>query len=420
MPAALVRSALDGHSVLGLVFGALIYLVCLTGTVCVLVDEIKLLEQPTPAAGPLASGALDAAIASLLARNRGCSVVYAMGPTTPRQRLTLTASCADGEHAYIADTRGALVAQRTPFTDFVTSLHMTLTAPGPWGGLVVGLAGAALLALMISGVLAHPRIFRDAFRMKLDSSRRLREAELHNRLSVWGLPFHLAVTLSGALFGLSTLATFAVATLGFHGDTQRLLAPLTGPYVAANARPAPLPDLAAIVARAQAQVPGSHLGYLGIERPGTAGARIRVEVGVPGRLPRAEELDFDAQGRAIGRVPYLTGSGGLQLYSGAAQVHFGFFGGLPVRLVYVLLGAALTYVSASGIIIWLERQEQRGRVYPRMRRAWRAWVWGVPGALLIAALTAPMLPVSGTFWGVLLLAQGAVQLTRPRPLPQAA
>jgi len=135
----------------------------------------------------------------------------------------------------------------------------------------------------------------------LNGSRRLREAELHNRLSVWGLPFHIAVTLSGALFGLANLAVLTVAGVGFHGNTERVLAPLTGPSVAADPRPAALPDVESLVSRAQAKIPGSQLSYVGIERPRTHGARIAVEVSAAQRLPRGEAVYFDARGFEIGR-----------------------------------------------------------------------------------------------------------------------
>jgi hypothetical protein len=33
--------------------------------------------------------------------------------------------------------------------------------------------------------MAHPRIFKDAFRLRIGGSVRLEQADLHNRLSVW-------------------------------------------------------------------------------------------------------------------------------------------------------------------------------------------------------------------------------------------
>ena len=98
------------------------------------------------------------------------------------------------------------------------------------------------------------------------------------------------------------------------------------------------------------------------------------------------------------------------MYSGAAQVHFGFFGGLPVRIVYVVLGAALTFVVATGCSIWLERQSERGRPHPWLRNVWRAWTRGAPAALAIAALASPIAPVSWTFWSFVILAQGFARI----------
>lgn len=411
LPPRVTAAALSGHAFVGLGFGALIYLICLTGTVSVLVDQLKLAEQPAPAAGPLQPGALNRAVQAVVAQRPAANNLYLVSTLSERQRLTLSTAEPGGvEKTFVAGADGAVVAARTPFTDFVTELHMTLTAPQPVGGLIVGVAGAALLSLILSGVLAHPRIFRDAFRLKLAGSPRLREAELHNRLSVWGLPFHLMVTLTGALFGLSALVVMPLAALKHHGDATAIYAPIVGPAVATDPRAAPLPDLEALAERATASRPGSRLYYIGVERPGTQGAKITVEVTAPGRLPRGEDVYFDVRGREIGRGRFMSGSAGLQAYSAAAQLHFGFFGGLPVRLAYVVLGAALTFVSASGVTIWLCRREDRGRPSPRLRRAWFAWTWGAPAALALAAVGEAVAPVALTFWGVVLAAQVAAQL----------
>ena len=397
IPPSFTAAALGGHSIMGLACAALIYLVCVTGAVSVLVDELRLAEQPSPAAAAPAPGAIDQAVAQALARTPGVVSLYAVVPTTPRQRLTITAYGAR-EMAFIADRQGGLFAQKTPFADFVTDLHMTLTAPAPWGSLIVGLSGAALLSLILSGVLAHPRIFRDAFRLRLNRSPRLREAELHNRLSVWGLPFHIAVTLTGAFFGLADLVILVVAALGFHGDSGRVMAPIMGPEAPAAARPAPNLDLEALARRAQASLPGGALYYVGLQSPGTLHERIDVEVSVPGRLPRGEDVYFDGQGREIGRSRYVTGPLGLQAYSSAAHLHFGFFGGLPVRLAYVALGCALSFISASGVTIWLARRADRGRPAPRLRGLWMGWTWGVPAALLACALASPLVAPPLVFW----------------------
>jgi uncharacterized iron-regulated membrane protein len=81
-----------------------------------------------------------------------------------------------------------------------------------------------------------------------------------------------------------------------------------------------------------------------------------------------------------------------------------------VRIAYGVLGLALTYVSATGVTIWLARRRDRGRPAPGLERAWMGWTWGAPAALALAAVTSPWLPVAAVFWGAAILIQASVQL----------
>ncbi len=404
---SLVSRLLAGHSAVGLALGALIYLVCITGTLCVFIDELQLWEAPSPPPAAFNPQDSDRLVAEAIAEVGGpakAPVVFLRAPTTPRQRTTVSI----GDRRWAAGPDGRLTALTLPWTGFLETLHYTLTLPAPWGEALVGLLGMGLLSLLVSGVLAHPRILKDAFRLRLGGGRRLEEADIHNRLGVWGLPFHLAVTLTGALFGLANLLILVMASLGFHGDTAAASRVLSAPKVAADPRAAPVPPLARVVAVSRAMLPGSKLYYFGVTAPGTRGSQVSVEVTAPGRLPRGDDATFDSRGRLIGRTRYASGDLGLQLYSGSAQVHFGFFGGLPVRLLYGVLGLALCWICASGATIWLARRRDRGRPAPRLEHAWSACVWGAPLALTAAALPTP-LKGAPMFWTALLIATAVSQ-----------
>ncbi len=67
-------------------------------------------------------------------------------------------------------------------------------------------------------------------------------------------------------------------------------------------------------------------------------------------------------------------------------LHFGWFGGLAVRLVYGLLGLGLCVVTSTGVTIWLSRRRDRGRAAPGFERVWSAVAWGQPAVLAITAL----------------------------------
>ncbi len=109
----------------------------------------------------------------------------------------------------------------TPWTDFVQDLHIYLHLPHSWGIFVVGLTGVALLSSLVSGILAHPRVFRDAFHLRWGGSKRLQEADLHNRIGIWALPFHVTLSLTGALLGLSTVIVGVLAMVVFKATPRR-------------------------------------------------------------------------------------------------------------------------------------------------------------------------------------------------------
>lgn len=397
VPASFVRAMLAGHSELGLALGAVIYLVCLSGTLAVFVNEFQLWEQPdSPIVTTVQPAAVGRAMQAVHAQvGPGIGDLYATMPADGAPRLIVSVFGPDVDRGWVADATGALADEdRTPWTEFVAELHMRLMLPRPVGEVLVGVVGVALMALLISGLLAHPRIFRDAFDFRLAGSRRLREADIHNRLSVWALPFHVAVTLTGAFFGLATVLVAALTTLS-HENPMRLL---DGPAMAADAAPAPFPDVAAILIDAEAAQPGGQTTFVGVERPGTAGQRVMVGIDMPSRLARGERLYFDGSGRQIGAGGYVSGPLGLQAYAAAASLHFGTFGGEPVKLVYGVLGLALSVVSAGGISIWLVRRRDQGRPLPVLEKIWPACVWGTPLALGVAFLGSRLLPPSPVFW----------------------
>ena len=82
-----------------------------------------------------------------------------------------------------------------------------------------------------------------------------------------------------------------------------------------------------------------------------------------------------------------------------------------MRLAYVALGAALTFVSASGVSIWLARSADRGQPRPRLSRAWRAWTWGAIAGLALAAALSPWLAPAATFWALAAALQLIAQIS---------
>ncbi|MFC6632128.1 PepSY-associated TM helix domain-containing protein [Microbulbifer taiwanensis] len=383
---ALVKSSLSAHSVVGLVIGYLMYLVCLTGALVVYKDVIQRWEQPDVAEfSEFDSTTVETALNDYLSRQeQSPESLYVVLPTDHERRMHLS----DGEAEWLLREDGTLGAEpREGLAHLLVELHYYLHLPSNIGILLVSALGAMLLGLIISGLLAHPRIFKDAFRFRLGGSRRLEQADIHNRLSVWGLPFHLMIALTGAFFGLAGLLVLTAAPAYYGGDREALIADIYGgdPVVEA---PVQKVDVAAALAELQQRAPEAEPIYLVVQKPNTSGQFLEIAASLPGRLVYSEIYRYDADGIYINHQGLSDGIAGRQILYSVYRIHFGHFGGegttFWVKLAYLLLGLALTVVSVTGVNVWLARRGGRDWV----NDFWCAGVWGTPAAIAMAALGA--------------------------------
>jgi uncharacterized iron-regulated membrane protein len=389
-----VRAMLAGHSALGIAFAALIYVVCLSGTVVVFLHELQRWEQPNAPVveGPLSpeavAAALDGGYRKALAAN-AVHDIFLMGPGPVQKRFLVNFHDHESgvEGNWIADAAGSLVVEHhAPWSEFIGDLHMHLHLPRTWGLFLVGLTGVTLLSSLVSGLLSHPRLFKDAFYLRWGGSRRLQEADLHNRLGVWGLPFHVVVSTTGALLGLSTLIVGVLALAAYDGDSEKAFATILGPMATEDETAAPLPDIAAMIRQVQAQKPDAEFSSANISHLAHAGQIVHLGMRTPGHLAMANTYYFDGSAKPLGDGGLETGTIGKQILGALQPLHFGWFGGFLVKVAYGILGLALTIVTYTGITIWLARRRDAGRPAPQWEKVWCGVTWGQPLAFATTAV----------------------------------
>ncbi len=386
IPAGFVRAVLRGHSSLGLAFAALIYLVCLSGSIAVFAHEFQRWESATaPQVTAVTPDAVQTAFEGAIAKGGpGVEHVYITLPTSDFPRLLLYVD-AEEDRQFLADARGQIAPGGDgAWTEFITRLHINLHLPRTWGGFLVGLIGVALLSSLISGILAHPRIFRDAFHLRLGGSKRLQEADLHNRLGVWALPFHIIISLTGAFLGLTTIIVGVLGMAMFNGDAGKVYALFIPEPPVDDPRPAPVLDLKPMVAKLPQD--GGRLTYIFTEHPTEMGGAALFNVKQPDRMAGTDSYAFRRDATIYNAQKATDNNLGEDLLGGMGQVHFGWFGGGIVKIVYFALGLGLTYLAASGVHIWLARRRDKGRPAPAWERAWAATVWGQPAGIAAAAI----------------------------------
>lgn len=401
---ATVARSLAAHSGLGLALGGLLYILAVTGTLSVFNREFQRWEQPL---------APEMTAISPEAAARAAEAVFRSEPepTThlyinfPQPDLPRTVITTDTQAIFAAPDGSVAAREHFPWTEFLLDLHYYLHLPHTFGITLVGALGALLVALSLSGLLAHPRIFRDAFTFRRGGGR-LTLADLHNRLSVWTLPFHLSNALTGAFLGLATVLAFLIAWASFEGDTEAVFSPIFGSEAEMDASPAPIADMQAALTYMQEHHPARPPTFLILHDPATAGQYISVIGAHTDRLIFGEYYNFNAAGAFEGTTGMADGTLGQQIAGSVYNVHFGNWGGPAVKLAYFVFGLALSAIIASGLNIYFARQRERGRVHARSEAAWAALVWTTPAALSAALLASVLglaegLGLVALFWTLL-------------------
>ncbi|WP_120716963.1 PepSY-associated TM helix domain-containing protein [Tsuneonella amylolytica] len=403
-----VKRSLSVHAAIGLIAGALLYLVSLTGTLAVFYSELQRVEQPdAPEMSTIDPHAVQRGVEAVLKSEAGKPTTTHLYVHLPVADLPRTTISTDTNAVHLDSAGNIAREEEIAWSDFLVELHYTLNLPSLVGITIVGILGVMMLALALSGVVAHPRIFRDAFRLRARDGGGVGLADWHNRLSVWSLPFSVAIALTGALIGLASLTAYAIAANDYGGDLEAVYGPVFGEEGEPDATAAAAPNVAAALKHMAREYPGVRVTYAILHDPLTKGQHVQIVGEHERRLIFGEYYAFSSDGRFEHTAGLSDGSLGQQAAASTYRLHFGTFGGLGVKLAYLLFGLALTAICATGTYIWLGKRQRRGVHEPRLRAAWNGVIWGGPIALVTSLLARLALgneaPFPAIFWGTLFL-----------------
>jgi len=393
-----VARMIESHSILGLTFAAMIYVVTVTGAFTLFIPEITLWENPAaPTAPAVEPRIFPIALENALRQRHPAADVdnllaYAPGPFSPTLVVRLNQIDGEGmlrQRNWFADpASGQLIAEvEAPLAHLVEQLHVALHLPPPWGRYLVGLIGVCMLCLLLSGILAHPSIFRDAFKLRLASNPRIAWLDLHNRLSVWGLPFHLVITFTGGFLGIAGLIVGGLALVAYEGDQEQALASLQGPRPVAGQPLQDLPPVARMVR--EATTAGDPVELLYIEGHDNSGGVTTINVLDHTRLDARKSFMFRNSGELIETRGGVGTPGGIRALAMLQPLHYGTFGGYTVKILYFVMSLALAWIISSGMQVWFARRVLEGRPAGRWQAAWHGTtaglMLGLSGATLASA-----------------------------------
>lgn len=358
------------HTWSSLVCTLFLLVLCLTGLPLIFQDEIgDALGEPHSAEVSAGTPALplDKLLASAQARYPGDATNFIALPDDDPGMATIgLIDHAGGAFHWVKYDRhsGGVIddqrqggAQKISFMDVMLAIHGSLTLGLP-GTLLLGVMGLLFVAALVSGVALYgpftPRT--GAGTLRLRGTRRLRWLDLHNVIGIVLLAWLGVVGLTGVINTLEK-PLFAVwqAT-----DVARLLAGAGAPTSGGAMVPVqqavdealrrhPHESVASILFPSEARhQPHHYLVWLHGDQPLTRELLVPVLV--------------DAYTGAV--IDGATLPGYLTALEVSRPLHFGDYGGLPLKLLWLVFDLGAILVLLTGVYLWIGRRRTRAEVAP--------------------------------------------------------
>lgn len=351
------------HKWTSLVSTVFLLLLCLTGLPLIFHEEIEHYFEPHPELRALTADSpridYDKVVAGVLATWPD-EVVRFVGfdPDSPLgvvfTATSLTPPPIEG-HSQPFDTRtGELFSPAEPddgFMNLMLRLHTDLFMGLP-GYLFLGFMGLLLVASLVSGVVVYTPFMRklDFATVRTGRSARLKWLDLHNVLGMVTLTWVLVVGVTGVI------NTLALPIFGLWQSDQ--LADMTAPYKDAP----PLERLGSLhkaLEAARQAAPDMEPSFVAF--PGTQfSSQHHYAVFMRGTTPLTARLLKPALVDAV--TGELTDIREMPLYVKTLLIsqplHFGDYGGLPLKIIWTLLDVISIVVLGSGLYLWIRRRNR--------------------------------------------------------------
>jgi len=432
MKANTLRAFNTLHTWVGLMAGWALFIAFFAGAITVFHHELHVWQNPARLEGRHATDvqvdgpASDAFVQKLVATHpEAASSVYVGLPTREEPDFnaywqdkagawqTMNGSRLNGDAEARNDT--SLDHATGELSAFLNALHYSLDL-GLNGMYFMGAISVLYGLALVSGVLLHlPRLRKDLFAVRPGRNLKRFWMDTHNVLGLFSLPFHLVFAITGAFFCLSLVMVMVFNVLTFDSKLLEAMPRIIAatPEVGAAGRSSPTMPAAQLLAIAR-----EHGGErftpsaIRFQRYGDANAVAEVRGdstrtlgngGAVGIHAAANEPDT---GKLIANQTAGARDTNHMVYSAMFALHYGTYGDLAMRLVYLLAGLAGAFLFYSGNLLWIEtRRRTRQAEQPRVHRLLAQATVGVCIGTCIgvalcfpAALLWPDQAVSRVFW----------------------
>ena len=350
------------HLWLGVCIGLYVIAICVTGSILVF-EQNLLNDRPALAGSPgHATPDWEQVVRIAEAAHPG-STLSGIDMRSSNRRIVPVGLESDHRSliVYVDSYTNRIVRQedlerRHWLVEFALGLHTQL-ALGAVGAIADGIGGAFLfLTAVIGMVLWWPglRVWKRALKINWHARWQAITFDLHRMLGFWCFALVAMWGLTGAYFIFPHAVQSAISL--FSSTTGLQERP-------SKWRPGetilPVSDF---IHRAQRLYPDDHLAYayLHVSRPhGEVQIYMSPDPSVPMELLEDEVVFDPASGAILMNTSSARWTAGERLALGAYSAHFGDFGGLPLRILWAILGGVPAVLVITAYAMWWNRSLKR-------------------------------------------------------------
>lgn len=391
------------HTWAGLVFGWLLFAIFLTGTLSYFKNEINQWTHPEVVPHEVTATDSINRAQHWLQDNAGDAKSWFISlPDERSPELGVSWIPAKGrfqERSLDSQTGSPVQARESMGGEFFYRFHYQLQMPYPWGRWLASIAAMVMFVALISGIITHKKIFKEFFTFRPRKGQRT-WLDGHNAVAVLVLPFHLMITYSSLVIFMTMVMPVSILTT-YGTDTRAFFDDLFPAFktTAPAAERAPLAAIAPMFDVAADKWPGSRIGLITVNNPGSANASVTLTRHGADHIPHepGTALMFDGVTGAL-KDQSTMNAASLLLAGGIYGLHMGHFAGPLLRWLYFLAGIGGTAMIATGLVIWLGKRKlkhARAGVLPFELR--------LVEMLNVASMSGLMLAVVSFFWANRLL-----------------
>ena len=353
------------HSWLALPIWFFVLIVCVTGTLAVLSQEIVWLANPSMRASQPTDDAPRLSYQQVIeAINKAepLTVVQSISrPDGAHFALDVGVSYPDGRSVvvYVNPYSGVIqgVAPEFNFQAFTRALHgwwlVPFTNGYSWGWYLVSFLGLPLLASLVTGLVVYKRFWKGFFRptLRFRHGARIFWGDFHRLSGIWSIWFIAVISVTGTWFLIQALLfdnQISISTETNLPSMSREAVPLS-----ADGTPPPRIDLDRAIAIAAQEIPGLEASFVSL--PGNAYSHL--EVGGRGWYPLMfQTAALNPYNGEVDALRLISDRSALEFVTESMRpLHTGDFGGIWIKLIWAFFGLLLSMMVLSGLLIWTKR-----------------------------------------------------------------